>query len=174
MKVLKRLFAMILCCGLFLCGSGFTNKYKDVQKIKLESNPTTGYQWYFEVLKRPEIPDKKEPKRESNNRPEHFEKHDKRKKCCKCEFPEGEVSITETFESDKNDDEAVCGAGGTSIFEIKGEKEGIVVIKFDYTRTWENKIPLETVFVTVKVNSEGKVKVLDYSSYEAPEIDYKK
>ena len=139
MKILKRLFVMILCCGLFLCGSGFTNKYKDVQKIKLESNPTTGYGWYYDCVK-----------------------------------TSGEVSIIETFESDKNDDKAVCGAAGTSIFEIKGEKEGIVVIKFDYTRPGENKIPLETVLVTVKVNSEGKVKVLDYSSYEAPEIDYKK
>lgn len=139
MKILKRLFIMVLCCGLFLCGSGFTNKYKDVQKIKLESNPTTGYGWYYDFLEE-----------------------------------SGKVSITETFKSDKQDDEMICGAGGTNIFEIKGEKEGKVVIKFDYMRPWSNEIPLETVLVTVKVNSEGKVKVSDYSSYEVVENGYRK
>ena len=142
MKILKRLFIMVLCCGLFLCGSGFTNKCEDVQKIELESNPTTGYGWYYDFLE------------ESENR--------------------GKVNITETFKSDKPDDEMICGAGGTSIFEIKGERKGKVEIRFDYMRSRENKVPLETVNVTVHVNPEGKVKVLKYSSDEVVENGYRK
>ncbi len=50
MKILKRLCAVVLSGCLFLCGSGFSNKYEDVQTIELKSNPTTGYSWDFEVL----------------------------------------------------------------------------------------------------------------------------
>lgn len=45
MKILKNLLVMVFCCGLFLCGSGFSNDYEDIQMIELKFNPTTGYSW---------------------------------------------------------------------------------------------------------------------------------
>lgn len=45
MKILKKLFVMIFCFGLFLCGSGFNNDYENIQMIELKFNPITGYSW---------------------------------------------------------------------------------------------------------------------------------
>ena len=50
MEILKRLCVVVLIGCLFLCGSGFSNKYEDVQIIELKSNPSTGFRWKFEVL----------------------------------------------------------------------------------------------------------------------------
>ena len=43
MEILKRLCVVVLIGCLFLCGSGFSNKYEDVQIIELKSNPSTGF-----------------------------------------------------------------------------------------------------------------------------------
>ena len=45
MRILKKICALVLTGCLFLCGSGFSNEYEDVQTIELKSNPTTGYSW---------------------------------------------------------------------------------------------------------------------------------
>ena len=50
MKILKKICALVLTGCLFLYGSGFSNKYEDVQTIELKSNPSTAYSWNFEVL----------------------------------------------------------------------------------------------------------------------------
>ena len=50
MKILKKICALALTGCLFLCGSGFSNKYEDVQIIELKSNPSTGFVWNVEVV----------------------------------------------------------------------------------------------------------------------------
>ena len=50
MKVLKKLCAVVLSGCLFLCGSGFSNDYEDIQIIELKSNPTTEYSWNVKTI----------------------------------------------------------------------------------------------------------------------------
>ena len=50
MNILKKLCAVMLSGSLFLCGSGFSNKYEDVQTIELKSNSTTEFVWKHKVL----------------------------------------------------------------------------------------------------------------------------
>ena len=49
MSILKKLCAVMLSGSLFLCGSGFSNKYEDVQTVELKSNPTTGWYWETQI-----------------------------------------------------------------------------------------------------------------------------
>ena len=50
MKIVKKICALVLIGCLFLCGSGFSNKYEDVQIIELKFNPITGYSWNVETI----------------------------------------------------------------------------------------------------------------------------
>ena len=50
MKILKKIYALVLIGCLFLCGSGFSNNYEDIQMIELKFNPTTGYSWNVKTI----------------------------------------------------------------------------------------------------------------------------
>ena len=121
MKILKKLCAVVLSGCLFLCGSGFSNKYEDVQTIELKSNPSTGFVWNVEVinLEFPENDVKDDVESEE-------EKDDMEQKYI---FNAGEVEISHDFISD-NENPTVCGAGGPDIFTIMGKKEGMAFLEF--------------------------------------------
>ena len=130
MKIVKKICALVLIGCLFLCGSGFSNKYEDVQIIELKFNPITGYSWNVETI---------------DLGLEHT----------------GKVDIVQTDECD-NENDSVCGAGGTATFFIKGVEAGEVCLSFEY------KCPGETsqydceVLALLDVNESSKVKILAY------------
>ncbi len=211
MKILKKICALALTGCLFLCGSGFSNKYEDVQIIELKSNPSTGFVWNVEVVnlksqeddekdniedeyiedkkkdgnenEEEEKDDKKEDKMENEGDSENIEdiidmeekKDDMRKKDI---FKTGEVEISRDFISD-NEDPAICGAGGTDIFTIRGKEEGFVILSLEYKRCGNEECDKddcdptcakEVVFVVVRVNEEKKVKIVGYVDIDVDEI----
>lgn len=211
MKILKKICALVLTGCLFLCGSGFSNKYEDVQIIELKSNPSTGFVWNVEVVnlksqeydekdniedeyiedkkkdgnenEEEEKDDKKEDKMENEEDSENIEdiidmeekKDDMRKKHI---FKTGEVEISRDFISD-NEDPAICGAGGTDIFTIRGKEEGFVILSLEYKRCGNEECekddcdPIcvkEVVFVVVRVNEGKKVKIVGYVDIDVDEI----
>ena len=121
---------MIFCFGLFLCGSGFSNDYEDIQIIELKSNPTTGYSWNVANV-------------------DLKLKH------------QGKVDIIQTYKCD-NEDDSICGAGGTETFFIKGLEEGEVCLLFEYKCPWETSQYDREVLALLDVNKSGKVKILAY------------
>jgi inhibitor of cysteine peptidase len=48
-------------------------------------------------------------------------------------------------------DSTIVGAGGTFTFTFKAAASGQVVLKFNYSRSWESVPPLQTYSVTVNV-----------------------
>ena len=211
MKILKKICALALTGCLFLCGSGFSNKYEDVQIIELKSNPSTGFVWNVEVvnLKSQEDDEKDniedeyiEDKKEDGNENEEEEKDDKKENKMENEedseniediidmeekkddmrkkhiFKTGEVEISRDFISD-NEDPAICGAGGTDIFTIRGKEEGFVILSLEYKRCGneecdkddcDSTCAKEVVFVVVRVNEEKKVKIVGYVDIDVDEI----
>ena len=144
MKILKRLCAAILSGCLFLCGSGFSNEYKDVQRIKLASNPSTG--WYWEA----QVREYKEPENEEG--------------CCRCKSKQGKVEITRTFKSDSKDD-SICGVGGTELFEIKGVQEGTVNLEFLFVKNDNGLKRIDdnkTIWATFCVNESKQIKIVSF------------
>ena len=239
MKILKKICALALTGCLFLCGSGFSNKYEDVQIIELKSNPSTGFVWNVEVvnlksqeddekdniedeyiedkkkdgneneeeekddkkenkmeneedseniediidMEEEEKDDKKEDKMENEEDSENIEdiidmeekKDDMRKKHI---FKTGEVEISRDFISD-NEDPAICGAGGTDIFTIRGKEEGFVILSLEYKRCGNEECDKddcdptcakEIALVVVRVNEERKVKIVGYIDIDVDEI----
>ena len=211
MKILKKICALALTGCLFLCGSGFSNKYEDVQIIELKSNPSTGFVWNVEVVnlksqeddekdniedeyiedkkkdgnenEEEEKDDKKEDKMENEEDSENIEdiidmeekKDDMRKKHI---FKTGEVEISRDFISD-NEDPAICGAGGTDIFTIRGKEEGFVILSLEYKRCGNEECDKddcdptcakEIALVVVRVNEERKVKIVGYIDIDVDEI----
>ena len=211
MKILKKICALALTGCLFLCGSGFSNKYEDVQIIELKSNPSTGFVWNVEVVnlksqeddekdniedeyiedkkkdgnenEEEEKDDKKENKMENEEDSENIEdiidmeekKDDMRKKHI---FKTGEVEISRDFISD-NEDPAICGAGGTDIFTIRGKEEGFVILSLEYKRCGNEECDKddcdptcakEIALVVVRVNEERKVKIVGYIDIDVDEI----
>ena len=211
MKILKKICALALTGCLFLCGSGFSNKYEDVQIIELKSNPSTGFVWNVEVvnLKSQEDDEKDniedeyiEDKKKDGNENEEEEKDDKKENKMEIEedseniediidmeekkddmrkkhiFKTGEVEISRDFISD-NEDPAICGAGGTDIFTIRGKEEGFVILSLEYKRCGNEECDKddcdptcakEVVFVVVRVNEEKKVKIVGYVDIDVDEI----
>ena len=211
MKILKKICALALTGCLFLCGSGFSNKYEDVQIIELKSNPSTGFVWKVEVvnLKSQEDDEKDniedeyiEDKKKDGNENEEEEKDDKKEDKMENEgdskniediidmeekkddmrkkhiFKTGEVEISRDFISD-NEDPAICGAGGTDIFTIRGKEEGFVILSLEYKRCGNEECDKddcdptcakEVVFVVVRVNEEKKVKIVGYVDIDVDEI----
>lgn len=144
MKILKKLCVGVLCCGLFLCGSGFNNKYEDVQTIELKSNPSTGWGWEAQVREYKE--------------PENGEG------CSGCKSNRGKVEITHTFEPDSQD-EAICGAGGTDIFEIKGVEEGTVHLEFLFVKNdggLKRVDANKTIWATFGINESKQIKIISF------------
>ena len=50
MKIVKKICALVLIGCLFLCGSGFSNDYENIQMIELKFNPITGYSWNVRTI----------------------------------------------------------------------------------------------------------------------------
>ena len=93
-------------------------------------------------------------------------------------FKTGEVEISRDFISD-NEDPAICGAGGTDIFTIRGKEEGFVILSLEYKRCGNEECDKddcdptcakEVVFVVVRVNEEKKVKIVGYVDIDVDEI----
>ena len=146
MKILKKICSLVLTGCLFLCGSGFSNKYEDVQIVKLESNPTTGWRWEAQVR------EYKEPER--------------KEECSRCKTKRGKVEITHAFESDSQD-ETICGAGGTDIFEIKGVEEGTVNLEFLFVKNESGLKRVDanrTIWANLCVNESKQVKIVSFHS----------
>lgn len=144
MKILKRLCTVVLIGCLFLCGSGFSNQYKDVQTIELTSNPTTGWHWETQIR------EYREPENEEGD--------------CGCKSNRGKIEIAHTFESDSKDD-AICGAGGTDIFEIKGVKEGTVNLEFLFVKNDNGLKRIDankTIWATLCVNESKQIKIVSF------------
>lgn len=144
MSILKRLCAITLSSCLFLCGSGFSNRYKGVQRVNLESDPTTVWQWEAQVRE--------------------YKESEKEEECSGCRSKRGAVEITHTFKPDSKDD-SICGAGGTDIFEIKGVKEGTVNVEFLRVRNDNGfkRIDAEkTIWATVCVNESKQIKIVSF------------
>ena len=189
MKILKRLGAVVLSGCLFLCGSGFSNKYEDVQTIELKSNPLTGFVWNVEVvnLKSPEnnengeikdedIEDQKDNNKGNEEEEENEEEKDDVEK--KHIFKAGEVEISRDFRSD-NEDPTVCGAGGTDIFTVVGKKEGMAFLALKCERCineecegddCDQKCAREVALVVVRVNEEKKIKIVGYIYIDVDEL----
>ena len=139
MSILKKLCAVMLSGSLFLCGSGFSNKYEDVQTIELKSNSTTGWNWEVQVREYGELEEE-------------------------CESWCGKVEIAHTFKSDSKD-KVICGGGGTDIFSITGKKEGSVTLEFVPVKqakgckiVYSNK----TIWATFCVNESKQVKIVSF------------
>lgn len=183
MKILKRLCVVVLIGCLFLCGSGFSNKYEDVQIIELKSNPSTGFVWNVEVInsespennESDEIKDEDIENKKDNNKDNEEEKDDIEKKHI---FKAGDVEISRDFRSD-NEDPTVCGAGGTDIFTIMGKKEGMVALEFKCERCGNEErerddcdqaCVKEVALLVVRVNEEKKIKIVGYIYIDVDEI----
>ncbi|MCQ2966539.1 MAG: protease inhibitor I42 family protein [Alphaproteobacteria bacterium] len=90
-------------------------KTKDQIIIKLNENPTTGYQWKFEIF---------------NEKNEIIEKKD----------AVVQVSYEQTVK-----DPHIAGAGGIKTFKIKFKNIGKYQIKGKYERSWEQNSAIKEV-----------------------------
>lgn len=145
MSILKKLCAVMLSGSLFLCGSGFSNKYEDVQTVELKSNPTTG--WYWETQIR------------------EYEESETEEEYSECKPKRGKVEVAHTFKSDIGDD-SICGTGGTDVFNITGKKEGGVVLEFLLVKNNNGVKHVDankTVWATFCVNESKQVKIVSFN-----------
>ena len=145
MSILKRLCAITLSSCLFLCGSGFSNRYKGVQRVNLESDPTTVWQWEAQVRE--------------------YKESEKEEECSGCRSKRGAVEVAHTFKSDIGDD-SICGTGGTDVFNITGKKEGGVVLEFLLVKNNNGVKHVDankTVWATFCVNESKQVKIVSFN-----------
>ena len=133
MKIVKKICALVLIGCLFLCGSGFSNKYEDVQTIELKSNPTTGYSWNVETI---------------DLGLKYTGKVD--------------IVQTYNCNSN-NENDSICGTDGIETFFIKGVESGEVGLSFEYKRNnGETSQYDREVLALLDVDKSGKVKILAY------------
>ena len=137
MSILKKMCAVMLSGSLFLCGSGFSNKYEDVQTIELKSNAE--WNWVVQIEECDEY--------------------------LESELEQGEVEITRTFKCDSNND-SICSEATTTIFSVTGKKEGIVALGFVLVKHDLCVDDEKAVVAILRVNEKKQIKMIGFWDFD--------
>ena len=95
------------------------------QEIVLESNPTTGFTWQYEILK---------------------------------SEPTDILAFDQDYYSQCSD--GMTGCGGYEVFTVHGLKEGSAIVRFVYTRAWEDMEPVKSFTYQIDVAKDKTLTVI--------------